>query len=118
MLVFLVHDDQAERIHRREDGRARADGNSRAALPDFVPFIVPFTGGQMAVQHRHEGLQGPGAETRFETLDGLGRERNFRHEHNRALPPLQRVRDGLQVNLRLPAARDAVQKKGGRQNGE
>ena len=48
VLVFLVHDDEAERFDRRKNRRARADDDARAALPNLVPFIVPFAGGQMA----------------------------------------------------------------------
>ena len=52
MLVLLVHDDQPQPLHRREHGRARADGDAGAALADFVPFVMAFAGGQMAVQAR------------------------------------------------------------------
>ena len=112
VLVLLVHDDQAQRLDRRKDRRARADGDPRAALADLVPFVVPLAGGQMAVQHRHQRLQRTGAEPRLEPLDGLRRERNFRHQHNRALALLQGVGDGLQIDLRLAAAGDAVEEEG------
>ena len=112
VLVFLVHDDQAERLDRRKDGRARADDNARAALANLVPLVMPLAGGQMAVQHRHQRLQRAGAEPRLEALDGLRRERNFRHEHDRAFALLQGVGDGLQIDLRLAAAGDAVEEEG------
>ena len=112
MLVLLVHDDEAERFDRRKDGRARADDDPRAALANLVPFVVALAGGQMAVQHRHQRLQRAGAEPRLEPLDGLRRERDFRHEHNRALAVFQGVGDGLQINLGLAAAGDAVQEEG------
>ena len=113
MLVLLVHDDEAERFDGRKDGRAGADGNPRAALANLVPLVVPLAGGQMAVQHRHQGLQRAGAEPRLEALDGLRRERDFRHEDNGALALLQGVGDGLQIDLRLAAAGDAVEQEGG-----
>ena len=65
----------------------------------------------MRVQHRHERLQFAGAEPRLEALDGLRRQGNFRHQHDRALALLQRVGDGLQINFRLAGAGDAVQQE-------
>ena len=118
MLVLLVHDDQAERFDGGEDGRARADGDARAALANLVPLVVPLAGGQMAVQHRHQRLQRAGAEPRLEALDGLRRERDFRHEDNRALALLQGVGDGLQIDLGLAAAGDAVEEEGRGARGE
>jgi len=47
VLVFLVHDDEAERFDGRENRRARANDDAGAALPDFVPFIVAFAGGKV-----------------------------------------------------------------------
>ena len=43
MLVFLVDDDEAEAFHGGEDRGACPDDDARPALPDFVPFVVPFT---------------------------------------------------------------------------
>ena len=114
--MLLVHDDEAERIDGGEDGRARADDDAGAALADLVPFIMPFAGGKMAVQNRDQCLQRAGTKTGFESLDGLWRERNFRDEHNGAFALCERVSDGLQIDLGLAAAGDAVQKKGGRMN--
>ena len=45
----------------------------------------------MAVQDGDERLQFAGTEPCFESLDRLRRERNFRHEHNRALALFERV---------------------------
>ena len=68
-------------------------------------------GGQMAVQHRHQRLHAARAEPRLEPLDRLRRQRNLRHQHDRAFALLQRVVDRLQVDLRLAAAGDAVQQE-------
>ncbi len=65
----------------------------------------------MAVQDGDERLQFAGTEPCFESLDRLRRERNFRHEHNRALALFERVGKGLEVDLRLAGAGDAVEKK-------
>ena len=59
-----------------------------------------------------ERLQFAGTEPRLESLDGLRRERNFRHEHDRALALFQRVREGLEIDFRLAAAGDAMEQKG------
>ena len=111
VLVLLVHDDEAERFDRRENRRARADDDAGAALADFVPFIVAFAGGKVRMQNRDERLEFAGAESRLEPLDGLRRERNFRHEHDRALALFERMREGLEINLGLAGAGDAVEKK-------
>ena len=52
MLVLLIHDDQAERFHRREHRRPGADDDARPALADFFPFIVPLPRREVTVQHR------------------------------------------------------------------
>ena len=64
----------------------------------------------MAVQNRDERLKLAGTEPRLESLDGLRRERNFRHEHNGAFALLQRMFDGLEINLGLAGTGDAVEK--------
>ena len=60
--MLLVHDDQAQRIDRRKNGGSRPDDNAGAALADFVPFVMAFPGGQMAVQDGHQRLQRAGTE--------------------------------------------------------
>ena len=49
------------------------------------------------------------AEALDEAAGGLRRERDLRHQHDRRSPPLERRRDGAQVDLRLAAAGDAVE---------
>ena len=66
----------------------------------------------MRMQNRDERLQFAGTEPRLEPLDGLRRERNFRHEHDGALALFQRVREGLEINFGFAGAGDAVEKKG------
>ncbi len=72
MFVLLIDDDQAEWFDRREHGGARTHHDARASLSDLVPFVMPFAGGEMAVEDGHERLEWTGTETRFEPLDGLG----------------------------------------------
>ena len=113
VLVFLIHNDESKRINGRKDGGARPDDDAGAALPYLVPFIMALARGEMAVQHGDERLQRAGAEAGLEAFDGLRREGNLRHEHDGALPLPQRVRNGLEVYLRLARAGDAVQEEGG-----
>src|SRR5208282_1210400 len=110
---------QPERLDRRKDGGTRTDGNAGAALAYLVPFVMALAGGEMAVQHRDQRLQRPGAEPRLEALDRLRREGDFRDEDNRALALLQGMGDGLQIHFRLAAAGDAVEEegRGGRDEG-
>ena len=110
--MFLIHHDEAERFDRRKYGRAGADSNPRAALAYLMPLVVPLAGGQMAVQHRHECLQRARAEPRLEALDSLRRQRDLGHEDNRAFALFQGVGDGLQIDLGLAAAGDAVEEEG------
>ena len=51
------------------------------------------------MQHGDERLEFAGTESRLESLDGLRRERNLRHEHDGALALFERVGEGLQINL-------------------
>src|SRR5712692_11235696 len=81
-LVFFIDNDEAEIFEWREHGAARTDDNSGPTRVDLVPFIVTLAFGQMAVQDCHRILRF--RETAFETLYGLGRERDFRNENNRA----------------------------------
>ena len=111
MLVLLIDNHEAKRLHRREHRRARADDDPRPALPNLVPLVVPLPGGEMAVQHGDQCLLRPVAESRLEPLDCLRRQRNLRHEHDGALPLAKRVRDRLQIHLRLAAAGHAVQQE-------
>ena len=66
----------------------------------------------MAVQDGYERAQRAGAEARLEALDRLRRERNLRHQNDCAFALFQRVSKGLEINLGLAAAGDAVEQKG------
>ena len=112
--MLLVHDDEAERIDGREDGRARADDDAGAALADLVPLIVSFTRREMAVQHGDKCLKLAGTEARLEPLDRLRCQGNLRHQHDGSPALLKRAGDGLQINLGLAGAGDAVEEEGAR----
>ena len=114
MLVLFIHDDEAERLDGREDGRARADDDARAALPNLVPLVVALAGAEVRVQHGDLRLKRPVAEAGLEALDRLRRERNLWHEHDGSLPLRQRVCDALEIDFGLPRAGDAVEEKSSR----
>ena len=111
VLVFLVHDDEAERLDRRKNRRTGANDDAGTALADFVPFVMAFAGGQMRMQDRHERLQSAGTEPRLESLDRLRCERDFRHKHNRTLASFERVGEGLEVDFRLARAGDSMKQE-------
>ena len=83
-LVLLVDDDRAEVLERREDRRARADGDALLAALEREPRVVALAVAQRAVQHGDLV-----AEHGAEAIDGLRRERDLGHEHDRRLSPLE-----------------------------
>ena len=111
VLVFLIHDDQPERFDRREDRRARADHDARAALADPVPLVVALAVGQMAVQHGHRVWR-PVANRALNrsTVCGVS---EISGTSTIAPSPCDSAYDRLQIHLRLAAARDAVQEERG-----
>ena len=80
-LVLLVDHDEAEVAHRREDGRARADGDPALAPAQQPPGIGALAVGEPAVQHRDLV-----AEDAAEPAHRLRRERDLGHQHDRAAP--------------------------------
>ena len=77
--MFLVYDDQARILQRREDRRARADHHVDLAAADAMPLIVALAVRQPAVLDRDGG-----AKPRAEERRHLRRQRNLRHEHQHA----------------------------------
>ncbi|HEX5830791.1 MAG TPA: hypothetical protein VFY16_07430, partial [Gemmatimonadaceae bacterium] len=105
--MLLVHDDRAEVGERREERRARADGDAALAPLQRAPRVVTLAVGERGVQHRH-----PVAEHRAEAVHRLRRERDLGHEHDGRSPlPLDDVAQQLEVDERLPAPRDAAEQE-------
>ncbi len=106
-VVFLVDDDEAEIRDRREHRGARAEHDARLAGHALPPGGETLGVGERGVQHgdRHR-------EALAEAPDELRREPDLRHQHQRALAAPQRSLDGVQVDLGLAAAGDAVQQEG------
>jgi hypothetical protein len=106
-LVLLVDDDRAEVLQRGKDRRTGAHGDALLAAAKGEPRIVALAVGESTVQHRDRV-----AEHGAEAIHRLRRERDLRHEHDGRLSLLQYdAPQELEVDERLPAARDAVQER-------
>jgi hypothetical protein len=101
--VLLVDDDHAEAGNGREHRRARADRDAGLTAPQALPLAEPLALRQAGVQHRDLG-----PEARREAGGELRRQRDLRHQHDRALPGRERVGDHVQVDLGLAAAGHAM----------
>ena len=108
--MLFIDDDQAEVRAGREDRRTRADDDPRAPIANLVPLVVPLAFAEVRVEHGDLVLRR--CEARFETFDGLRRERDFRHEHDRRLAAFEDELNGLEVNFRLATAGHAVEEDG------
>ena len=92
---------------RRKDDQARADADPRLAGAQAPPLVV-------AGARRHPGMKQCHliAELTPEPIHRLRSERDLGDEHNRATAAGQRFARGLQIDLRLPRAGNAVEKEG------
>ena len=108
-VVLLVDHHEAEVGDRREDRRARADADLRLARAQPVPLVAALARRELGVQDR-DGVP----EAVDEARDDLRRQRDLGHEHDRTASLGERRRGGLQVDLGLARARDAVQQQAGR----
>ena len=105
-VVGFVDDDQAGVGERREHRRAGADNNARPAVPGGHPGVQALAVGEAGVQHRHRHR-----EALAEAAQGLGRQADLRHQHQHLFAGGQHRRHGLQVDLGLAAAGDAVEQE-------
>ncbi len=105
--MLFIDDDQPEILERSKHSAACSDHDPRAAGLNFVPFIVALAFGQMAVQDR-DRIRRFG-ETAFEPLHRLRCERNLRNKDDCRSSAREGRTDCLQINLRLPTPRHAVQ---------
>ena len=105
-VVLLVDDDQAEAADRGEDRGAGADDDARLAARDPLALVAALGVGERRVEDRH-----PVAEARADPADGLRRERDLGHEHDRPESPLEHRGARLEVHLGLAGARRAVEQE-------
>ncbi len=101
--MLLVDDDHAQVGYGREDRRPGADDDARLARGDAGVLGAAPGRGDAAVEDGDRVTEAGG-----EARGGLRRERDLRHEHDRAPPALQGGIDRAQVDLGLARPRDAV----------
>ena len=106
LVVLLVHHDQPEIAHRREDAGARAHHHARRAGADAAPLLGALGVAEGAVQNGHAV-----AEAREKLAGHGGRERDLGHQQQRAAARGERGVDGVQIDLGLARAGDAVQQE-------
>ena len=106
-VVLLIHHDQPQLLEGREHRRAGADQNARRTVPATQPGGQPLLVAQTGMQH----IDGP--VTALEAGDGLRRQDDFRHQHQRLLAVGEHLADHLQIDLGFAAAGDALQQVGG-----
>ncbi len=105
-VVLLVDDDEPEVGEGQEQRRAGADDEPRLAGGDGRPGAA--AGG---LGHARVPLGRAGAEAGLDPVEELDRERDLRQEHQRLTALRQRLGDGLEVDLGLARAGDAVQQR-------
>jgi len=104
--VLFVQHDEPQVAQGGEQRRARAHHDALVPGTHLAPLVVPLAGAKPTVHHRQSAR-----EACSEASDRLGRQGDLRHEDNGGLPPIQRLPHGPQVDLRLAAARHALQQE-------
>ena len=105
--MLLVYDDDAQVVHRGEQGAAGAYHHVEVAAPDVPPLVKLLARRLLAVEQGH-----PAGEPGVDPLQSLRGQRDLRHqEHGPASQP-HRVGNGPQVHFRLSAPGDAVKQEG------
>jgi hypothetical protein len=107
-VVLLVDHDETERLERREEGAARADGDRGLARAQPLPLREALAGAQTAVEHGDLV-----AETRPQPRHDLMGQRDLGDEDEGLSAGGEGLGDGLQVDLGLAAARDAMEQVAG-----
>ena len=105
-VVLLVHDHEAERGHRQEHGRARADHHGHLTGAGAQPGAGALAVGHGGVIARHGGAEA-GGKTRGE----LGCQADLGHQHQHLLAGGDRIGSAAQVQLGLAAAGHAFQQR-------
>ena len=98
--MLLVDADQPEAVDGREHRRACPDDDACLAARDALALVAALGVGQPRVEDRDAV-----AEPCGEATGRLRRQRDLRHEHDRAEPTFEGSRARAEVDLGLPAAR-------------
>ena len=107
-VVLLVDDDEAEIVEGQEQRRAGADDDARLARGRGAPGAAA-----LGRRQRRMPFDRRAAEARLEAVHELAGERDLR-QHDQRLPALlQRARHGLEIDLGLAGAGDAVEQRDG-----
>ena len=105
--MFFIDDDQTQIAEGQEQGRARADDQSRATFAHHLPRAAAFG-------HGHAGVPfgGPRAEARLDPVQEFGGERDLGQKDKRLPTRLQTRGDRFEIDLGLARACDALEERG------
>ena len=106
-VVLFVDHDNAKIFKRREQRRAGADYNRRFAVFRFQPGAESLAVIQAGVQNLNRRVK-----AFAESGDGLRRQANFRHHHQRLFALREHVFQHAQVNFGLAGTGDPSQQPG------
>ena len=102
--MLFIDDDGAEPLHGRKDSGSGTDRDEAFTAPQRAPRIGALATGQARMQHCHMI-----AEHAAHARDGLGSERDLRHEQDCASTGRDDSAQDFQIHERLARARDAMQ---------
>ena len=106
VLLFLVHDDQAQIFQRCKHCAACADNDIYTALLDHFPLQQALGMVECRVLHSH-----PLAEVFLEAQDHLRGKADFRHKHHHGFAAGKHLLDQLKKHQRFSAAGHPVQQR-------
>ena len=104
--MLLVDNDQAEFGKGQEERRARADHDTGAAFGDAAPDPRPLARRQVGMPFGRTA-----AETLFEAVEKLLRQRDLGQQDQHLAAAPQRFGHGLEIDFRLARAGDAVEQR-------
>ena len=107
--MLFIDDDDAGAGQGRKDRRAGADDDLRLTTTDHSPGIEAFAVGEAGME---DGDGGRCPEAGAKTGGQLRSQGDLRDENQGLFPQSQGIGDGMQVDLGLAAAGDAVQQEG------
>ena len=105
--LFLIDDDAAQPVHRREHRGPGPDDHPRPPLLNAAVFVIALGGGKAAVHHGHLV-----PKKQPEPAQHLGGQGDLRHQQNGAFALFQGMLDQLDIHLGLAAAGNAEQQRG------